>query len=26
LDLRCFHWPVCEHMVKAAQLNEPIED
>jgi len=26
LDLRCFHWPVCEHMVKAAKLREPMED
>jgi hypothetical protein len=26
LDLRCFHWPVCEHIVKAAKLTEPMED
>jgi hypothetical protein len=25
LSLRCFHWPVCEHLVKAAKLDEPIE-
>jgi len=26
LSLRCFHWPVCEHIVKAAKLDEPVED
>jgi hypothetical protein len=26
LGLRCFHWPVCEHIVKAAKLDEPIEE
>jgi hypothetical protein len=26
LSLRCFHWPVCEHIVKAAKLSEPPED
>jgi hypothetical protein len=26
LSLRCFHWPVCEHIVKAARLDEPMED
>jgi hypothetical protein len=26
LGLHCFHWPICEHMVKAAKLSEPIEE
>jgi hypothetical protein len=26
LSLHCFHWPICEHLVKAAKAIDPLEN